>query len=306
MSISDQIRLWINSAASRSAFSLIELLVVISIVALLIAILLPALGVARTVARSTQSLSNLRQIGIALGNYVTERQGRFPIHSSETTKIAGTKPRWADYLSQYMPSEAVFRSPNLTEREKQDFHKVFWHEVSITPPELAARTGRGEPRNPIPSDPATHGGYGYNFQYLGNARKSRGVGFNAQLDADIMVPSETITVADVAGSRKGSGSRRPGQGSAAVYSLDPPIGSARGSGKGSYYEGGSDENVSPYKPDFNYRWRSFPAQRNNGMANIMFVDGHVEALPLAEIDDYDSNGVADNGFWNGKGDSAIR
>jgi prepilin-type N-terminal cleavage/methylation domain-containing protein/prepilin-type processing-associated H-X9-DG protein len=56
----------------RRAFTLIELLVVIGIVGLLLAILLPTLARARRAAESTQCLSNLRQIGVALVQYDVE------------------------------------------------------------------------------------------------------------------------------------------------------------------------------------------------------------------------------------------
>lgn len=60
------------------AFSLIELLVVISIIVLLIAILLPALQASRDVARSALCLSNLRQMGIATNVYIVDNDGFIP------------------------------------------------------------------------------------------------------------------------------------------------------------------------------------------------------------------------------------
>src|SRR5713226_10255246 len=62
---------------NRKAFTLVELLVVIGIIALLVAILLPALNQAREQARRVTCLSNVRQLTAAWLMYANEHKGRF-------------------------------------------------------------------------------------------------------------------------------------------------------------------------------------------------------------------------------------
>lgn len=91
-------------------FSLIELLVVISIVALLMAIAMPALNRARSLARQTVCQSRLRQWGLAFAAYASENSGIYPhadgrdrCGDEEPFTRAGTADYWFGWVDVVAP-----------------------------------------------------------------------------------------------------------------------------------------------------------------------------------------------------------
>jgi prepilin-type N-terminal cleavage/methylation domain-containing protein/prepilin-type processing-associated H-X9-DG protein len=80
----------------QSAFTLVELLVVISVVALLVALLLPALSAARKTAQALGCSSNLRQVGIGIAAYTTDNHDNmFGIYTPDWN---GTGNTWNQVL----------------------------------------------------------------------------------------------------------------------------------------------------------------------------------------------------------------
>ncbi len=85
-----------RNKANQSGFTVIELLVVITIVGILIALLLPAVQQARDAARRTQCQNNLRQLGIAMHNH-HDAHKTFPVGANGNT---GWTAMLLEYLDQ--------------------------------------------------------------------------------------------------------------------------------------------------------------------------------------------------------------
>lgn len=112
----------------RSGFTLVELLVVIAIIGVLVALLLPAIQSAREAARRNACLSNFKQVGVAMHNYVSAKghlpsgqnvwRGRFNCANPGGTTAAVPEQigwGWGTFILPYLEQQAIYDRMDFTQ-----------------------------------------------------------------------------------------------------------------------------------------------------------------------------------------------
>ena len=145
-----------------TGFTLVELLVVITIIGILIALLLPAVQAAREAARRMQCANNFKQVGLAMHNYHAVK-GCFPPGMFNGGGIYG----WGVFVLPYMELDGLY--------QMYDFNSGYW---TGTPTSGNRRvTGMSIPAYLCPSDPqgADQVGYSSDPSYLAGRTDMAGV-----------------------------------------------------------------------------------------------------------------------------------
>lgn len=259
-----------------TAFTLVEVLVVIGILAALVALLLPAVNGARREADAVHCASNLRNVSAGWLMYAMRYKdvscpGRMPKLPAGNVYSVGNgmqfRPRWFVTLGAASGVYAFKQpSPNAADDNTLDIDNP----ALLCPAEPTRVNNRNAP-------------FGYNYQFLGNSRlrtdgSGRYVSFpirTARIRA-----SETVLAADCLGTAAGKPAearttyRDDGAGDVNAvsnhgWSLDPP----RLAANSDYCD---DSNRAP-------QHRSAPDARHGNRANVAYCDGHVERLTLQDL-----------------------
>jgi len=293
---------------------------VIAIIGLLISILMPSLAGARTQARTSACLSNLKRLGVGMTLYMNTNRDRFPpfrlkkarpTHDGAQVYVNGwgrRKPRWQWFLDSQEVGPVIDPEPFQDEiKSSGSFGDSSVGANGESGQEMTNKYFLCPGLNDEFEFDVRNGAYGYNYQYLGNSRQDaderRWDNFPVGLQY-VRSAGQTVLLAD----SRGAGPRH-GKHS---YSLDPPRLAVErnaqefGPGSGDVTPGASDAAL--------YRFSPVEA-RHDGRGNVVFVDGHAELMTLDELGyQLDDEGVAtpildpmgetytaSNKLWNGEG-----
>lgn len=190
--------------SARTAFSLIELLVVVSILALLISILLPSLRGARQQGHGVKCLAQMQVLSEGLVMYTTENgdilvPGRLPRVDDCTWfyDVRGGRKYRPTFLAMMIgvgvpPFDDPMRCRNTTDRFGEAGDRQNYASPVYVCPSAASWT---DERN---------GSYGYNYQFLGNSRLSDAGDVNSfkrwpVIFTRIRFPADTVVMSDCMG-----------------------------------------------------------------------------------------------------------
>ena len=103
-------------STKNAGFTLIELLVVIAIIAILISLLLPAVQQAREAARRIQCKNNLKQIGLALHNYLDTHSAFPPAFVSDVSTTNTPGGEWSIHarIMPYLEQSNLYQQADLS------------------------------------------------------------------------------------------------------------------------------------------------------------------------------------------------
>ena len=132
---------------TTAGFTIVELLVVIAIMAVLMSIILPALSKAKRKGWRIQSISNLKQIGVAFEMYVHDHRDNYPLVRG-VAAVGGNRGDLSNHVRGIMPNEAQILALGVN-----------------TPPEERPLNEYIK-NTKIFHDPADNGGTGFGFDEI--------------------------------------------------------------------------------------------------------------------------------------------